>query len=274
MSLFDSGIRPAVDKWLLEKSKEERDYGDYWSASQAGYCMRKVIFERLKVPKIEQEGDARKQRVFTSGHIFHQWMQEITKESGLSIAQELELQDEELMIRGHIDDLVLIDGRLMLLDYKTVNSRAFLWAKKNGNAMSYYHKMQLGTYMYMLRNTRVTMPMPTTRKTEYGTKTERLPQLLPTKDLTEARILKIEKDTLMMQEQQLLWTPDLERDVVGYWRTLNGYWKKKTIPKCTCADYENGFLAKEAYNGYFKYGEPCSLKYYQEWKEEQNDNKV
>src|SRR5436190_21471476 len=108
MSLFDTGIRPAVDKWLLDKAAEKRDYGDYWSASSAGYCQRRVIFERLGVPKVESESDAREQRVFTSGHLFHDWIQGITKEAGLSIAQELELQDEKLMIRGHIDDLVLI----------------------------------------------------------------------------------------------------------------------------------------------------------------------
>lgn len=168
--LFKTGIRPAVDDWLLAKSKEVRSYGDYWSASSAGYCMRRVIFERLGVPKVESEADARKQRVFTSGHLFHSWIQGITKESGLSIAQELELQDEELLIRGHIDDLVLVkelanpsftyntetqegtqhyNGHLILYDYKTQNSRAFSYKRPE---MSWYHSRQLGTYMMMMRN--------------------------------------------------------------------------------------------------------------------------
>lgn len=183
-SLFDSGIRPAIDQWLLDEAAKVRDYGNYWSASSAGYCQRRVIFERLKVPHVSV--DARKQRVFTSGRIFHEWIQNITKAAGLSIAQELELQDEELMIRGHIDDLVLITGpemvaemygnavhdetgstvtrtpdkdftfrdkaddHLILYDYKTAHSKSFTYSK--GRPMSYYHKMQLGTYMYMLRN--------------------------------------------------------------------------------------------------------------------------
>ena len=164
-SLFETGIRPAVDSWLIARGQEKRDYGDYWSASSAGYCMRKVIFERLGLPPVTE--DARKQRVFSSGDIFHEWMQRITKEAGLSIAQELELQDEELMIRGHIDDLVLVDKlvevpelkdelhpgkvnskHLILYDYKTQNSRAFSYKRE---AMSWYHRMQLGTYMSILR---------------------------------------------------------------------------------------------------------------------------
>jgi hypothetical protein len=110
MSLFDTGIRPAIDDYLALKAAEVSDYGDYWSASSAGYCQRKLIFERLGVPPVIQRGRRTQNRVFEAGHIFHEWVQRITKEAGLSIAQELELQDDELMVRGHIDDLdVLVD---------------------------------------------------------------------------------------------------------------------------------------------------------------------
>lgn len=231
MSLFDTGIRPQLDQWLLDKSKEVRDYGDYWSASSAGYCQRKVIFERLGVPHVETEADARKQRVFTAGHLFHDWIQGITKESGLSIASELELQDETLMIRGHFDDLIKVDDNVILYDYKTQNSRAFTYQKNQ--AMSYFHKMQLGTYLLMMKD------RP-----------------------TEARILYISKDDLRMEEKQLLWSDELEKEVLEYWNTLNAHWEKKTLPSCTCADHSGGFMAKEKFNPFFYNGEPCSLEWY------------
>ena len=282
MSLFDSGIRPKIDEFLLNKANEKRDYGKYWSASSAGYCMRKLILERLKVPEVKQ--DARKHRVFEVGHIFHGWIQAITKESGLSIAQELELQDEGLMVRGHIDDLILVTEitneieaigyepgvkdipvhvtkkHLILYDYKTQNSRAFSYQKDK--PMSHFHKMQVGTYMYMLR-----------KRGDYGGRTD-----FDLKSLSEARILKISKDDLRMTEQQLMWTPALEKEVVGYWTTLNGYWKNKTLPKCTCADREGGFMAKEAYNPFFLDGEPCSREWaakhidLSKWKERGIEN--
>lgn len=255
MSLFDTGIRPDIDGYLLKKSQEVRDYGEYWSASSAGYCMRKVMFDRLKMPKSKE--DARKQRVFEVGHIFHEWIQRITKEAGLSVAQEMELQDEILMVRGHIDDLVLIgervegeskiDEHLMLLDYKTQNSRAFSFQKDR--PMSYYHRMQLGTYMCMLRG-RVDSMVP---KPEFGNKA--------LETLYESRIIKISKDDLRMSEQQLLWSDELETEVAQYWGALNKYWGDKTLPQCTCADREGGFLAKEAYNDYFFEKEPCSLEW-------------
>jgi hypothetical protein len=272
MSLFDTGIRPTVDAHLQKLAEEKRDYGNYWSASSAGYCMRRNIFERLKVPYVSE--DARKTRVFAVGDVFHEWMQRITKEAGLSIAQELELQDEELMIRGHIDDLVLIKGgedivesrggdldggegyevirpdKLILYDYKSQSSRAFSYKRPN---MSYFHRLQLATYMYMLRK----------RKTADGDEIEY--------PVSESRICKISKDDLRMTEEQLLWSDELEQEVLTYWKTLNKYWADKKLLPCTCADHEGGFLAKEKYNPFFYKDEPCSIEWYLKWKEEQKD---
>lgn len=278
-SLFDSGIRPVIDEHLLKLSKETRDYGDYWSASSAGYCMRKTIFTRLGLPPVSE--DPRKQRVFTSGHIFHEWIQKLTKDAGISIAQEIELQDEDLMIRGHIDDLVLMKATshnlgeamtelhtkgstqyadyLILYDYKTRNSKNFHYAKQP----SYLHKMQLGTYMYMLRKLKevpVTDDMTPvikaknlmTGKTDY--------QFTP-QDLTEARTLNIEKDTLRMAEVQYMWTPELEKEVLDYWTELNKFWVEKKLPPCTCHVHAGGFMALEKWNPYFYEGKPCSIEW-------------
>ena len=274
-SLFSSGIRPAIDEWLKKESEKIRDYGEYWSASSAGYCMRKNIFERLGVPPVSE--DARKQRVFSSGHIFHEWLQAITKEAGLSIAQELELQDEELMIRGHFDDLVLVrefaltdpDGsvakeevaqHLILYDYKTAHSKWFEYVKDR--PMSYYNKMQLGTYMYMLRKI---LESSSYRKVQSIISSNLWNIEQP---LTEARILKISKDDLRLHEQQLMWSDELEKEVVDYWSQINRWWADKKIPPCTCADHEGGFMSKPKWNPYFYEGEPCSLAWHAKWKKE------
>lgn len=256
MSLFDTGIRPVIDQYLLDEAAKKRDYGEYWSASSAGYCMRKLIFERLGVPHSTPD-DPRKQRVFSAGHIFHDWLQELTRDAGLSIAQEVELQDEKLMVRGHFDDLVLVDGKLILYDFKTVNSGAFTWAKKNGGTMSHYHRLQLATYMYMLRNGMY--------QQQYSPAID---------ELSEARILKISKDDLRMDEQQLIYTPALEKEIYEYWSTLNGYWASRKIPKCTCGDYENGFMGRPKFNPYWYEDEPCSITWYNKWKAENEKSKA
>lgn len=252
-SLYQTGIRPILDEHLLELSRQKRDYGDYWSASSAGYCMRKNIFDRLGVDAIKE--DARKQRIFTSGNIFHEWIQKLTKDANLSVEQELELIDDKLMIKGHIDDLIKIslnDNGLpaklgddieaqhyILYDYKTQNSRAFGYKKAD---MNIYHKYQLGTYLYMLNTT-----------TKYKVK--------------DARILKISKDDLRMTEEELTYSPELKDMITDYWTTLNSYWNDKKVPACTCDESDGGFMAKEAYNPYFYNGQPCSIDWYYLWKE-------
>lgn len=236
-SLFETGIRPAVDDFLLQKSKEVRQYGDFWSASSAGYCMRKQIFERLKIPYTSE--DARKQRVFSAGDIFHSWIQGVTKSAGLSLGQEILLEDKDLMIRGHADDLINLDNHLIVYDYKSAHSRSFSYAKDR--PMSYYHKMQLGTYLYILHSPGW--------QAVFG-------------DIKEGRVMKISKDDLRMLEHQLMYTPALKKEIVAYWTTLNGYWNRKKLPKCTCDKYESGFMAREAYNPFWYKGEPCSLEWY------------
>lgn len=248
MSIFDTGIRPLVDAYIDLKRSEVRNYGDYWSASSAGYCMRKNIFERLGVPHVTV--DPRKQRVFESGHIFHEWLQGITKAAGVSIAQELELQDEELMIRGHIDDLVLINDKLILYDIKTAHSRSFTYSKDR--PVSHFHRLQVGTYMYMLRNDK-------TMKDWEG---------VDATQVSESRILKLSKDDLRMAEKQVFWGDKLESDVLNYWKELNTWWNNKLIPPCTCADHENGFMARMQYNPFWYNNQPCSIAWYEQSKKE------
>lgn len=268
--LFNTGIRPAIDAYLKAKSEEKRNYGDYWSASSAGYCMRLNLMRRLGVPKVpELEDNATQTRIFEAGHIFHEWLQRITKDAGLSIASEVELQDEKLMIRGHFDDLILQDGKLVLYDYKTAHSASFKF-KKAQTEIGHYHKMQLGTYMYMLRKLSFDMEA-------LGAKTLPLGEQL--KNLSEARILSISKDDLRMDEKQLLWTPTLEKEVYEYWSTLNGYWEAQKLPRCTCLEHDGGFMGRRSakgkvYNDFFYEDEPCSLKWYELCKKEGRLNAV
>lgn len=257
--LYDTGIRPDIDEYLKKKSEEKRNYGEYWSASSAGYCMRLNIMRRLGVPKVpELEDNATQTRIFEAGHIFHEWLQRITKDAGLSVASEVELQDENLMIRGHFDDLILKDGKLLLYDFKTAHSASFSFKKKQ-TEVGYYHKMQLATYMYMIRKLQ-----------KEDVKPEWLDKY---PDVAEARLLSISKDDLRLDEKQLLWNARLEKEIYEYWATLNGYWKNRTIPKCTCLEHDGGFMGRRSskgkiYNDFFYNDEPCSLEWYKRMKEE------
>jgi PD-(D/E)XK nuclease superfamily protein len=246
-STYKTGIRPIIDKLLMSR---EEAYPDYFRVSSAGYCYRHNIMKRLGVPPVPgQENDVRTIKVFTAGHIFHEWMQRLTKEAGISVSQEDEVRDPEYELVGHYDDLVRIDeGKLILYDYKTQNSRAFTWQK--GKPISTFHKYQLGTYMWQLRN-------------QYP-------------ELDEARILKISKDDMRMHEEILYWNDELEDQILHYWDHLKEYWEdyKATgdLPKCICLKIDDGWFGKttkagKSYNPYMYAGEPCSQLYFDKWLE-------
>lgn len=99
-------------------------------------------------------------------------------------------------------------------------------------------------------------------------------QLQAIVDLTEARRLSISKDDLRMSENQLLWSDELEKEVLDYWDGLNAVWESRKMPPCTCADEskDGGFKGKRSkkgkiYNDYFHEETPCNIELYQEWKD-------
>lgn len=257
-------LSPLIDKYLQGQQQEYPK--DYFRASSAGYCQRYVIMKRLGVTPVEERSDTSTDlRIFAAGHIFHEWMQRITKDAGISVAQELEVVDDELGVKGHFDDLVLVDDKPVLYDYKTQNSRAFTW--QMGRPMSSLHRMQLGTYMYMLRQKAI-------KQANGG---------YLGLDLTEARILKISKDDLRMKEEQLLWTPELENDVVSYWRKISAAWdhyqKTGELPPCECLKIDDGWFGRKTkagkvYNDYYYEDEPCSQKHFNKWLKETKNVKV
>jgi hypothetical protein len=173
------------------------------------------------------------------------------------------------MIRGHFDDLILQDGSLILYDYKTAHSASFNY-KKRQTEIGHYHKMQLGTYMYMLRHDET--------MTNWNGAEGELEDLVDCTKVSEARILSISKDDLRMHEQQLLWSDELGAEIKSYWTTLNKYWTDKKMPPCTCLDHDGGFMGRKSakgkfYNDFFYNDEPCSLEWYKLWKEKQVDEK-
>lgn len=237
-----SSVQELVEQELL-LGRQRRNYGEYWSASSAGYCNRRLIFDRLQVPYTHEPD----QGVFLLGHIYHAWLQQLTRQAGVTVGQEEELVDEDLHVKGHFDDLVFIDDHLVLYDYKTARGNALEYP------LSFFHRMQVGTYLHMLNAT------------------------VNEAWVNEARILKIAKDDLpqqmpRMHEQKVRWTKALSRDIVDFWTTLDKNWRAYEVtgylPDCTCDLHENGFLAREAFNPYWYEGEPCSGAWFEKHRKE------
>ncbi len=229
-------------------SHTQTDYPDYWRVSSAGYCYRYNIFKRLGIPQVQElePDEPRKQATLGIGTAIHEMMQKITRDTGLSVEQESEIKIPKWDLVGHFDDLFEFDGEYYLYDYKTTHSGSFKYKPE----LKPTHRLQLGTYMYALRDKYPTL--------KYG------------------RIMEISKDDFLTREIPLEYDIFLETDIVEYWTGLNQAWKLylKTgeLPECTCNDWVGSWFATrnkhgKIWNSYFMNGEPCSIEYFNMYRE-------
>lgn len=204
----------------IADDKKEKEYAS-WRASSMGKCLREHYYRRLGV-KPTSPPDERKDRVFKVGDIFHEWIQNMVLDSMgkevfkhgeiVAVEVEKELSSSKWDNAGRCDLLIMFaDGYLILIDIKTINSRAF-WhlenSHKNVKDKFPQYWVQLGDYMLMSKLSGV--------------------------PVDEGRILLVSKDDLMMKEVTYLLTEELEERVKSELSTLNQHWADKTLPPCTC----------------------------------------
>ena len=133
-----------INQQLLKE--DDSEYPDYWRGSSAGYCMRYNIFKRLHIPEVPETLEDKPRQIGTlrCGTAIHEVVQSLTKSAKLSVEQESELKSKEWDMVGHFDDLIKFpNGDLVLVDYKTVNSKAFNYPLELKNT----HRMQVGSYL-------------------------------------------------------------------------------------------------------------------------------
>ena len=200
-------LSKVIDNYIRNKPNF-RD-NSFWHGSDAGMCARKRTYKRQGLSG--EAFDDRTLRVFEVGHMFHFWLQDLLNKQRVLLSCEEELKDTELNYLGHYDALVKIDDRLILYDFKTVNSMAFQYYMREG--FPPYHKMQLASYCYFLRR--------------------QFPEL------TEMRMLYVSKDDLRVEEVEIPYTQELEDKVLKELEILNKNWEKGELPPRIVKDYHD-----------------------------------
>jgi len=150
-----------------EKNRTERYVGkeEYYHASSAGSCSRKIWFESIQKATPTDEPDNRSQRLLRLGTIVHNDLQNsllqynVTKHSNKEKENNIKEKEIEFLVekevilpalnvRGFYDLVALVSERVYLFDFKTMAS--YTWSKKFGHNKdpnpSRLHEMQLGTY--------------------------------------------------------------------------------------------------------------------------------
>lgn len=112
-AIIDESIALAV-----QQREENRVPSGKFSPSMLGRCFRAQIYKRRNEPTTNPP-DERTLRVFTVGHIFHKWLQDL-----IPAQHEVEVNTEHF--RGFADTVTEDE----IIDYKTVHSRQFFHMDK------------------------------------------------------------------------------------------------------------------------------------------------
>ena len=152
-------IQKLLDDDLREISKSRKERGNYWYASEIGYCPRKCFFSRLQViPDCEK--DARTLRVFEVGKRDETFLLDgIVKKIGQSVGdtiitkavREIECNNAKLNVHGRIDlYLEYGNNEKEIIETKSQSSRSFSYMTSRTQGASEHHIAQLWFYLYTM----------------------------------------------------------------------------------------------------------------------------
>lgn len=147
-------LQMLLDADLREAQKSRKPRGDYWYASEIGYCPRKAILARAGVQG--KEKDARTLRVFELGKLHEAFLLDkvragqVVGETKIKKAErEVVCNNEKLNVHGRIDLIVDYEnGSREIVECKSQSSRSFTWMLGKGEGASEHHIAQLWFYLY------------------------------------------------------------------------------------------------------------------------------
>ena len=167
--LYDSYVKHTNDSNYEERYKGKEDY---FHASGAGSCRRKLFFQSVACVEPTNEIKADSYRKMRLGTVFHSEMEDCFRyyststnnktststnknlSTNFKVYLEQEILIEELKVRGFYDLVLVLDtGEVYLYDFKTIGSYPYKlkfgrYAKKPTN---FRYEMQLGTYGYSVK---------------------------------------------------------------------------------------------------------------------------
>lgn len=195
----DFSIQTIIDKKLTTPRTEERKVTS-WQCGKLGSCLTGVYLERAGIPP-DEEFDARTLRVFSAGKMFEEWTIALAKsDDKIKYEEQVRVELPEYDVTGYADLVCELNGKKLLYEIKSKNSRAFWYMEKQKEGANHHHQMQTWLYLKAL-------------------------------NIQEGRILYIEKDTMTTLEYPIrLNNKELEKEIMNELNILNQAWKQQLPP--------------------------------------------
>lgn len=113
-------------------------------------CLRGVVHEMLGATK-DNPADTRKLGVFKAGNLFEDYIVEALGDKMLDRQTEYIYKYKGITLTGRDDGTISHDGKLMILENKSVHSDAFWRREKEGTLVATHNQAQLQTYLWLRR---------------------------------------------------------------------------------------------------------------------------
>ncbi len=187
-----------VKKW--EAKKRERKISVRFAASNAGYCPRAAVLNRLRAD--EKPLEPKSLRVFWIGQMLHDAVEDIARESGRLIASEKWIERDEI-VHGKYDFILQEDdGDNTLYELKSINTSAFWWMILKSKEAKKHNIYQAITYWYLIKGYR----------------------------FSRLKIAYLSKEDASLKVFTINVTKKLIKEVQSWWKKLDKQYWNRTLP--------------------------------------------
>ena len=125
--------------------------GKFFHPSTIGACQRMMFFDHYQATrdagKVNEDDLLRRYLIFETGTYIHVMFQNLCERAGFLIQRECAIVDRMRKILGHADGKLRIDGKVYVLEIKTINSKGFQMLH---DSPKHEHKAQAHAYMRSL----------------------------------------------------------------------------------------------------------------------------
>lgn len=223
-----------IDK-VYQARRAKRKKRDWFSASNAGFCKRATILNRLNAK--EGEHDAKTKRIFWIGNLIHEGTIALLKKAGKVVADEefvgSKFDGSDLV--GAFDVIVkMSDGKNCLYELKSKNTGAFWTSIVRTGKPSLHNIYQAVTYYLLNKKHKV----------------------------DSLTVTYISKDDAAMRSFIIDLTPELIAEVQAWWQEVREAFAKKELPPPypeTSWEFK-GFCKNCTFNAHWCFGDKEQIK--------------
>lgn len=140
----ENRIIELIDKACID-GRKERDNTKF-HPSEIGDCPRKIWYNMNGVKGKDLE--PRVIRVFDNGDYLHDRLNKYFESMNVLVKKEIPVTDK--VFKGHVDAVLLIDNKLILVDYKSIGSYGFKLMKTGEKVLDERYVAQGTVYMKLL----------------------------------------------------------------------------------------------------------------------------